>query len=561
MKHNKTMAGLKLIHVVWFTVCFGVALMLCLLHLTNVINISTPLAAVVSLKQVARYPFGKQDHCQIHSLINTMTRPANSNKDQDEHVSQMAHISCSLQDFRHEWLRQRRARVDWMNIIRPCADQMAWGSVKDNWGKKNRSNAATSDVKFKDIRPAGEFSKIFIQSKTSDNRTKVIGGDTWRVYLRGPSSVAATVFDHNNGTYEALFLITEPGVYQLMVYLDYSLCDGFRDPPHDWFIKGNDQGEGQEDGILGPLDEYLVKQPFKNGLSLNISIAKARLNMSLLDKLEGLDTCSHSCRFLWDGFGQWKNNQWKQHLEESYTWSMPQNYTKSGTFWIYGDSLGLLFFRSVRNQSLCKSLYEQCKNSYIYIYPFGKAGKNSDLDFKPSKVIETIVKVLRRPEMQKEESALLLNLVVHFVKDVNFTTYQKLIDDLIVVLKETEVNPQGERVPKYKAKIIWKSSTAICKENAKSLNKTSFRFFTTQRVALFSAYSMSAMCKAGFDVIDVYPLTDSYPLRCRDHVHYSDQVFGMLERMLEQYKVHNNKGPERNERNGKIKRCISQEEF
>ncbi|XP_078350776.1 uncharacterized protein LOC144635555 [Oculina patagonica] len=142
-----------------------------------------------------------------------------------------------------------------------------------------------------------------------------------------------------------------------------------------------------------------------------------------------------------------------------------------------------------------------------------------------------------------------------------FKSHRKLIDDLIVVLKKTEINPQGERVPKYKAKIIWKSSTAICKENAESLNKTSFRFFTTQRVALFSAYSMSAMCKAGFDVIDVYPLTDSYPCRCRDHVHYSDQVFGMLERMLEQYKVHNNKGPERNERNGKIKRCISQEEF
>ncbi|KAL9954334.1 hypothetical protein ACROYT_G041856 [Oculina patagonica] len=386
-----------------------------------------------------------------------------------------------------------------MNIIRPCADQMAWGLVKDNWGKISRSNAATSDVIFEEIRPAGEFSRIFIQSKTSDNRTKVIGGDTWRVYVRGPSSVAATVFDHNNGTYEALFLITEPGVYQLMIYLDYSLCDGFRDPPRDWFIKGNAQGEGQEDGILGPLDEYLTN-------------LRALILVPIAAGFYGMDSVNGKIT--------------------------------SGSNILKSLTLG------------------QCRKITQSPEPFGStAGKNSDLDFKPSKVIETIVKVLRRPEMQKEESALLLNLVVHFVKDVNFTTYQKLIDDLIVVLKETEVNPQGERVPKYKAKIIWKSSTAICKENAKSLNKTSFRFFTTQRVALFSAYSMSAMCKAGFDVIDVYPLTDSYPLRCRDHVHYSDQVFGMLERMLEQYKVHNNKGPERNERNGKIKRCISQEEF
>jgi len=59
-----------------------------------------------------------------------------------------------------------------------------------------------------------------------------------------------------------------------------------------------------------------------------------------------------------------------------------------------------------------------------------------------------------------------------------------------------------------------------------------------QRVALFNVYSVSAMCKAGFDVIDVYPLNDSYPPRCMDHVHYDKAVFDMMETMLEQYKVH-----------------------
>ena len=70
---------------------------------------------------------------------------------------------------------------------------------------------------------------------------------------------------------------------------------------------------------------------------------------------------------------------------------------------------------------------------------------------------------------------------------------------------------------------------------------------------------MSAMCKAGFDVIDVYSLTDSYPLRCVDHVHYSDKVFDMMETMLEQYKVNYNKNLDENEKYGKIKRCISTE--
>ena len=198
-------------------------------------------------------------------------------------TEQSSPISHRFQDFRREWLRQRRARVDWQSMIKPCVENMAWDQVADGWSKLNRSSAVASDVVFWDIRPAGEFSKIFIQSKTSDNRTKTIGGDTWRVYVRGPSSVAATVFDHNNGTYEALFLITEPGVYQLMIYLDYSLCDGFRDPPRDWFIKGNAQGKFQKDGLLGALDDYLM-QPLNNGNPLIITVPEAQLNISLVGR-------------------------------------------------------------------------------------------------------------------------------------------------------------------------------------------------------------------------------------------------------------------------------------
>ena len=119
----------------------------------------------------------------------------------------------------------------------------------------------------------------------------------------------------------------------------------------------------------------------------------------------------------------------------------------------------------------------------MWIYYARNKGLNvaleSDLDFRPQKVIETITDVLHTSEMQQEESVLLLNLVLHFAKAVNFTTYQRLIDDLILVLKENELS-HGERVLKYKAKIIWKSSTALCKEKASSSKETDFRFFTSQ---------------------------------------------------------------------------------
>ena len=85
----------------------------------------------------------------------------------------------------------------------------------------------------------GEFSRFYIQSVTSDGRLKRTGGDSWRVHIRqGPASLAPMVVDHDDGTYEVMFLALEPGNYSTQVFLDYTLCDGYRDPPADWYIKG-----------------------------------------------------------------------------------------------------------------------------------------------------------------------------------------------------------------------------------------------------------------------------------------------------------------------------------
>ena len=192
-------------------------------------------------------------------------------------------VHSRFDDFRRDWFRLHRARVDWKTILKPCINNTQWGLVKKYWGKENRSSARTSQVVYQDIRPAGEFSKIFIQSKTVDNRTKLIGGDSWRVHLHGPSSLGATVFDHENGTYEILFLIMEPGNYQVTVFLDFSLCDGLKEPPVDWFIKGNGQGKQQKEGILGPVDQYLL-EPFNEGKHFNISIPEARLITRFIGK-------------------------------------------------------------------------------------------------------------------------------------------------------------------------------------------------------------------------------------------------------------------------------------
>ena len=70
----------------------------------------------------------------------------------------------------------------------------------------------TSEIFGVEIRPAGEYSRFF---RTHNAQKKTIGGDSWRVHLDGPSYLAGTVFDLNDGVYEVLFLIMEPGAYKI----------------------------------------------------------------------------------------------------------------------------------------------------------------------------------------------------------------------------------------------------------------------------------------------------------------------------------------------------------
>lgn len=141
-------------------------------------------------------------------------------------------------DFFESWCLVKQMRRDWRRILRPCAGSMAWGDHSGYEHMSNRTDASKSYLVRWDVRPAGQFSRFDIQSVTRDNLDKRIGGDSWRVHIRGPASLSPTVIDHNNGKYQVTFLALEPGKYEVEVVLEYSQCDGYKDPPKDWFIKG-----------------------------------------------------------------------------------------------------------------------------------------------------------------------------------------------------------------------------------------------------------------------------------------------------------------------------------
>lgn len=145
-------------------------------------------------------------------------------------------ISQTIYEFQKNWCRIHRARVDMDSILKPCFYNVSWNGDSPN--RQLQTDATKSFTSLFEIRPAGQFSRFSIQTRTSNGELKLIGGDSWRVLLRGPATVSPTVFDHGNGTYEFLTLVMDPGVYKLDITLDYSLCDGYRDPPKNWFIVG-----------------------------------------------------------------------------------------------------------------------------------------------------------------------------------------------------------------------------------------------------------------------------------------------------------------------------------
>ena len=150
--------------------------------------------------------------------------------------------------FKRQWLRMLRVRVDWKAILAPCLGNTEWNKTNPGWGKANETSAEKSFIDFMDIRPAGQFSRIFIQTRTKDGKNKTIGGDFWKVTMSGPARITATIFDHGNGTYEALVLFLDPGTYNVDAFLERSLCQGFKDPPQNWFRLGkfkNSKNESQ----------------------------------------------------------------------------------------------------------------------------------------------------------------------------------------------------------------------------------------------------------------------------------------------------------------------------
>lgn len=201
----------------------------------------------VSLARIVKEVEAKADSKRASDVRRTPTitdifddHSVNSEKkaDRTTEISETYPKTQQNKEFIGNWCRIQNARTNWQSLLMPCINNTVWGENILEDVAVEPTDGFKSFISIWDLQPAGRFSRFFIQSVSRASEEKTIGGDSWRVHLRGPGVVVPTVFDLNKGVYEVLFLIIEPGRYRAEIYLDYTLCNGLKDPPSYWFKSG-----------------------------------------------------------------------------------------------------------------------------------------------------------------------------------------------------------------------------------------------------------------------------------------------------------------------------------
>ena len=157
---------------------------------------------------------------------------------------------------------------------------------------------------------------------------------------------------------------------------------------------------------------------------------------------------------------------------------------QQGTLWVYGDSVNVFFAQSLMQRKLCREIFKRCNFSYNWIYPVNNVTvakkENDNFDYDNKRVLQSFRRVVHDPQMD-ENSAIIINFGLHFVESTNFTSYKKLINGLVKVLKEGEKDLTSNATrPKFKGTVIWKTTTAINKEKASNIHLGHKRFITQQ---------------------------------------------------------------------------------
>lgn len=147
-----------------------------------------------------------------------------------------------------------------------------------------------------------------------------------------------------------------------------------------------------------------------------------------------------------------------------------------GVLWVFGDSLNRYFYESISSRPLCWQVFRACYFTMTWVYILRHTAKE-EMDLRYGgryinipRILNELKSVITRPDMD-ENSALLLNTGVHLLKSSSFYTYQKVINGIVLILKQF-----------YRGTVIWKTTTSIGSQ--RELYSGCFRRFHTEQVGL-----------------------------------------------------------------------------
>ncbi|XP_066922504.1 uncharacterized protein [Clytia hemisphaerica] len=443
-------------------------------------------------------------------------------------------------DFLVQMCRERIYRLDYKKMLEQCSKSLKFGT--HIYDENLRTCPGFTKIIDRKIRETGEYSSFKIKTFDNNNMPKTFGGDSFRVFVNGTSSLEAFVYDLGGGLYESTFLILDPGVYEIKVIMEGSICSSYVDPPDDWFRKGDFNGHFQDvwswkNTVKAKEWRYLLSEMiWKEVATFNIEVKpgnKHRIqdNLEKIKDWQNLCMLDMKCKFLDDGFGRWKEKEWFPFVSDINTFGderlkfRPRE--KEGVLWIYGDCYAFHLFEQVWNTTLCNQQFATCKKTYNWVYPRKHVNPRKDWTIHLNRhhdldipwLVNYFKSVITRKELKETDSGMLLNLGLHFVRTSSFEQYKTLIDSFIKVIRASKTD------------VVWRSTTSIYKRE----DKTHKRFQTNQRALLFNAYAMSAMCKAGIPIIDVYPITAAYPKKPKDGIHFSMALLKPMVEVLKKY--------------------------
>ncbi len=153
-----------------------------------------------------------------------------------------------------------------------------------------------------------------------------------------------------------------------------------------------------------------------------------------------------------------KNDYVPEHIERDSTDH------KDGWLWIYGDSVGDLFYKSISKRPLCNDLMAGCDHTYNWVYKIQENNISQAKmlwdtnDFSMDRVISELDNALSDPKMN-DHSVVVINMGLHYVQGISFPKYQRLIQRTIDLINSHSHSPHG-----FHGKVIWKTTTALFKE-------------------------------------------------------------------------------------------------